>query len=163
MRNTSLLSTVLLAAFVVLLSSRCDAKPAAKLAIASIEASTVQQSDLPEGVADLSAKNIIDGDSNTRWGSEWSDNNWLLFELKNKSLLKKITVSWETAKARTYRIMVSKDKKKWTQVYSTENCPGGNEEIALEKSVQAKYVRFDLIKRDTDWGFSIIDVSFEGK
>lgn len=137
-------------------------KSVVRLDVKGIEASTVQTNELPEGVTNLAATNIIDGDYNTRWASEFSDNNWVVIELKKSSVIKKVNIDWETAGAKAYKVLVSNNNKKWTEVYSTTDSKGGHEEINISKKISGKFVKLELITRSTNWGFSIFEVSIEG-
>ncbi|MFH1369209.1 MAG: discoidin domain-containing protein [Elusimicrobiota bacterium] len=160
-------SVRLAAVFAVIMSvafaslSYAAKKEAAALAVKSVEASTVEKAENPEGAPDVSAKNILDGDMNTRWSSEFSDDNWIVLQLKKKATIKKVVIDWETACAKSYKILVSNNNKKWTEVYSTDNCAGGHEEIDLEKA-SGKYVKIELLKRATEWGFSIFELQVLG-
>jgi hypothetical protein len=133
----------------------------AKLKIAAVEASTTQKSDLPQGETAVKPENILDGVPTTRWASEFADNQWLILTLAKKSSISKVVIKWEAAYAKAYKLLVSNDKKTWKEFYSTENGAGGNEEITLNNA-KGKYIKIELIRRGSDWGFSILDLEVLG-
>ena len=59
------------------------------------------------------------------------------------------------------RILVSLDNKTWKSVYEQKTSDGKIDEIEL-KSVPARYVKFDGIKRATEWGFSMWEFEVYG-
>lgn len=52
------------------------------------------------------AGKAIDGDMGTRWGSEWSDPQWLKIALPKAQVVNRIELKWETAYAREYCVTV---------------------------------------------------------
>lgn len=96
----------------------------------------------------------VDGDSDTRWESEWSDPQWVAVDLGKPTLIDRVSLSWETACARSYQIQTSSDGKGWTAVYSTDISKGGLENDRF-KPVRARWVRMYGIERATQWGYSL--------
>ena len=153
---------VVLSVFFTCLTVVCAEQKLTALKVLSCEASTTQSTDLPQGEANAGPANAIDNNPTTRWGSEFADNQWLILQLAKKSNIKKISISWEKAAAKAYKVLVSNDKETWKEIFSTENSPGGQEDIVLDKAVKAKYVKLDLKTRSTEWGFSIVDIVVMG-
>ena len=87
------------------------------------------------GVEDIRFKPAyaMDNDFNTRWSSPFSDSHWLLIDLGEVKELAGLIVYWEEAYASSYDVMLSVDKKKWVQVFSTENSDGKSDEIYFIK------------------------------
>jgi hypothetical protein len=133
-----------------------------ELKVMSCAASTTQTKDMLQGENNVNASNVLDNNPATRWSSEFLDNQWLILELNKKSNIKQIQVNWEVSGAKSYSILVSNNKKDWTEVYATENSAGGHEQVTLEKAVKAKFVKLELKTRKTDWGFSIEDIHVLG-
>ncbi|MDD5072530.1 MAG: discoidin domain-containing protein [Candidatus Omnitrophica bacterium] len=107
----------------------------------------------------LNPQFAIDSDPSTRWSSTFEDNQWLIIDLGQPTEIKKITLTWEAAYGSDYDILVSNDKTSWKKVYEKKNGSGGTEIIKLTP-VKARYVKLDLIKRATKWGFSFFEVEF---
>jgi hypothetical protein len=105
----------------------------------------------------------VDGNPGTRWGSAYSDSEWLQVDLGSPQTFDTVTLAWETAYARAYNLLVSSDGSNWKTVFSTTNGAGGTEKIAFP-ATSARYVRMQGVKRATSWGFSLYElkVTHEG-
>jgi mannan endo-1,4-beta-mannosidase len=123
----------------------------------SAEASTTQSSD-KDKEEDFFAANAIDEDPATRWSSNFSEPQWLMIDLGRICEVDKINIKWESAYATSYRIEVSTDKDKWTEVCSTREGKGDVENIIF-KPQKTRYIKINCLKRKGQWGFSIWDVS----
>jgi hypothetical protein len=105
----------------------------------------------------------IDGDTLTRWESEWSDDEWLTVDLGRKGLLNGLSILWETAYPSSYSIKLSTDKLNWETVYSTDSCPGGYEQISVAGDNYGRYVRIYCSQRATIWGNSIRELDIDAE
>lgn len=105
----------------------------------------------------LEAKNCIDKNLNTRWSSNWNDNQTLILDLGKACDVSKMILFWEMACAKNYNILCSANGKDWQNVFEQPNCSGGIEIIDFEKT-QANYIKIDLLERDTRYGFSLWEV-----
>ncbi|BBC38302.1 F5/8 type C domain protein [Streptomyces graminofaciens] len=99
----------------------------------------------------------VDGDSGTRWASDWSDDQWLKLDLGSSQLVKKVTLDWEKAYGKAYRIDLSTDGTTWKTVWSTTSGDGGLD-TAKFTGTTARYVRVQGVDRGTDWGYSLYEV-----
>ncbi|MCG6498859.1 discoidin domain-containing protein [Kitasatospora sp. A2-31] len=99
----------------------------------------------------------VDGDTGTRWASEWSDDQWLRIDLGSTQLVGRVTLDWERAYARAYRIEVSTDGSTWQSVWSTTTGDGGLD-TARFAGVPARYLRIQGQQRGTQWGYSLHEV-----
>ncbi|MFD7029396.1 discoidin domain-containing protein [Streptomyces sp. NPDC059917] len=99
----------------------------------------------------------VDGNTGTRWASDWSDDQWLQIDLGSASLVKRVTLDWERAYGRAYRIEVSTDGANWQTAWSTTTGDGGLD-TALFSGVSARYVRVHGVGRGTQWGYSLHEV-----
>ncbi len=102
----------------------------------------------------LPASNAIDGSLNTRWGSNWSDSQWIYVDLGSSQSISKVILKWESAYGKAYQIQVSEDAQKWTEVFSTATGDGNTDEISFD-AVNARYVKLNGIQRGTGWGYSL--------
>ena len=98
--------------------------------------------------------NAIDGNSETRWASTQSDNEWLCVDLGTAQNISKVVLSWEAAYGKSYEIQVSQDGKNFTTVATNTNGKGGTEELKFSK-INARYIRFQGISRATGYGYSL--------
>ncbi|MFB7056036.1 discoidin domain-containing protein [Streptomyces vinaceus] len=106
---------------------------------------------------DYAPDRALDGDRNTRWASEWNDNQWLQVDLGTTQLVKHVTLDWEQAYGRAYRIELSSDGSNWRTVWSTDSGDGGLD-IARFTAVPARYLRVQGVTRATWWGYSLCEV-----
>ena len=70
-----------------------------------------------------------------------------------------VTIAWEVAFARTYRIMVSRDGIVWGEIHKNSNGFGGTEIIDCRPTT-ARFVKIEMGQRATEWGNSFWEVSF---
>ena len=100
------------------------------------------------------ATRATDGNLSTRWSSAWGKNQeWLQVDLGSTRQISKVTIDWEAAYAKAYRIQVSADGSTWTDAATITNGDGGTDVINL--STSARYVRFKGNTRATIYGYSI--------
>ncbi len=101
----------------------------------------------------------IDGDLTTRWSSEFSDNQWWMVDFDKPMEINKITLYWEAAYTKNYKILVSSDATSWKEIYTTHNGKGGPEVINVGP-LTTRYVKLMLGERATKWGHSLWEVKF---
>ncbi|MGW0821307.1 discoidin domain-containing protein [Streptomyces sp. NPDC002845] len=99
----------------------------------------------------------VDGDSGTRWASDWKDDEWLRLDLGSTSLVKRVTLDWERAYGKSYRIELSTDGTNWGTVWSTTTGDGGLD-TARFSGTPARYLRIHGLARGTQWGYSLYEV-----
>ncbi len=98
-----------------------------------------------------------DGDDSTRWASDWSDDQWWQVDLGATNLVSRVTLDWERAYGKSYRIELSTDGTTWHSVWSTTAGDGGLD-TARFTGTPARYVRVHGLDRGTDWGYSLYEV-----
>lgn len=99
----------------------------------------------------------VDGTRDTRWASDWSDDQWLQVDLGATHRVGRVTLDWERAYAKSYRIELSTDGANWQTVWSTTTGDGGLD-TARFSGTPARYVRVHGLQRGTGWGYSLYDV-----
>ncbi|MDQ7817206.1 MAG: glycoside hydrolase family 3 C-terminal domain-containing protein [Melioribacteraceae bacterium] len=104
----------------------------------------------------LAGSNAVDGNYGSRWSSQFSDPQWLIIDLGQKTEFNQIRIYWETAYGKEYRIETSDDQSNWTAIINKQNGNGGVEKFDVNAS--ARYLRIYGIKRATEWGYSIYEV-----
>ncbi|MDI2130038.1 discoidin domain-containing protein [Yinghuangia seranimata] len=105
-----------------------------------------------------SAGRAVDGDTGTRWASWWSDDQWIQVDLGALHPVGRVTLDWERAYARAYRVELSDDGTNWRTAWSTTTGDGGYD-TAEFASQQARYVRVHCLTRGTQWGYSLYEMS----
>ncbi|HEY9251347.1 MAG TPA: discoidin domain-containing protein [Nocardioides sp.] len=99
----------------------------------------------------------IDGDTGTRWASDWSDDQWLALDLRSERTVGRVVADWESAQAAAWKVEVSSDGTTWRTVWSTDAGKGGVETATFEPTT-ARYVRIHGVSRATRYGYSLWEV-----
>lgn len=110
---------------------------------------------------DLASANATDGNTYTRWASEWSDPQWIYADLGENFVVNEVKLSWEIAYGKSYNIQVSNDAANWTTVYSTTTGDGGIDDITFA-ATSARYVRMYGTARGTAYGYSLCEFEVYG-
>jgi hypothetical protein len=99
----------------------------------------------------------FDGNSATRWESAFSDPQWISVDLGSNYSVTGVTLNWETAAGKDYKIQVSTDNTNWVDAYTKTGGIGGVENITFITAVSVRYVRMYGITRTTGYGYSLWD------
>ncbi|WP_407698775.1 galactose-binding domain-containing protein [Streptomyces acidicola] len=99
----------------------------------------------------------VDGDTGTRWASDWNDDQWLRIDLGSTQTVQRVTLDWERAYGKSYRVELSTDGTSWRTAWSTASGDGGLD-TARFGATPARYVRVHGLDRGTDWGYSLNEV-----
>ena len=112
--------------------------------------------------ADLSAAAAIDHNAGTRWGSGFSDDQFLTLDFGKSVAINWVHIEWENAHAAQYLLQVSDDNANWTTIKSVDNSQGGIEDWS-GLAGQGRYLRMKGIKRSSQYGYSIFEIqAFSG-
>jgi hypothetical protein len=106
------------------------------------------------------AAGAVDGNSGTRWGSAYSDPQWITVDLGQPHAINRVRLNWETAYGRAYQVQVSPDNATWTNLFSTTTADGGVDDLTV--SGTGRYVRVYGTQRATQWGYSLWDLNVYG-
>ena len=106
---------------------------------------------------DLSAVKAIDHDDNSRWGSAFSDNEWLTLDYGSSVAINRVRIQWENAHATRYALQTSEDNKTWTTIKTIDNSAGGTEDLT-GLAGQGRYLRVQGLARSTGYGYSIFEI-----
>jgi exo-beta-1,3-glucanase (GH17 family) len=96
-----------------------------------------------------------DGNTATRWASDWSDPQWLQVDLGRSTTFNHVQLVWEAAYGKAYEIQVSDNGSDWHPVYSTVSGDGGVDDIQVAGT--GRYVRMAGGQRGTGWGYSVYE------
>jgi hypothetical protein len=110
--------------------------------------------------ADLAAANAVDGNPSTRWGSAWSDPQWISVDLGAVRSITLVRLSWEAAYGRAYQLQTSTDNTNWSTIFTTANGDGGVDEITVHGT--GRWVRVYGTQRATEWGYSLWELEIFG-
>ncbi|MFJ6128107.1 discoidin domain-containing protein [Streptomyces griseoviridis] len=104
------------------------------------------------------AGRAVDGDRATRWASDWSDDQWWQVDLGSTRRVGRVTLDWERAYGRSYRVELSTDGVNWSTAWSTTTGDGGLD-TARFTGAPARYLRVHGLQRGTAWGYSLNEVT----
>jgi CxxC motif-containing protein (DUF1111 family) len=106
---------------------------------------------------DIGPQAAIDHDDNTRWGSGFSDDQWLVLDYGSPQDITRVRIAWENAHAVQYELQVSNDNSNWTTIKAVSDSQGGIEDWTGLQG-QGRYLRMKGIKRSTQYGYSIFEI-----
>ena len=129
-----------------------EAQRQARLGLAVGKSVTASSSIARDG-ATLPAA-AVDGRSDTRWSSEFSDPQWIAVDLGRIERISRVVLDWEAAYAKAYSVEVSPDGKTWKEVTRTEDGKGGSEVLRFAPT-EARWVRMTGTRRATKFGYSL--------
>lgn len=104
----------------------------------------------------------VDGNlTGTRWGSEYSDPQWLYVDLGDTYNIDSINITWEGAYGKDYEIQLSANATDWSTIKTIEdNATLVNKFKHLNGS--GRYVRIYGTARGSQWGYSIYELEVYG-
>jgi hypothetical protein len=111
----------------------------------------------------LTANKAVDGNTGTRWSSQFSNPQWLKLELAQTATITGAVLRWETAASADYDLQVSATGAEgtWTTIYTDSNGNGGIDTISgLNGS--GRFVRMYSRSRTTSWGVSLYEMQVNG-
>src|SRR5690606_9220903 len=97
--------------------------------------------------ASLTAEMAVDGLTNSRWSSSFSDNQWIAVDLGEVYDISQVRLHWQNSYGREYLIQTSIDGVEWTTVFTETNGNGGLDDLSLNG--QGRYLRMFGQKRFT--------------
>ncbi|MDE6322393.1 MAG: discoidin domain-containing protein, partial [Muribaculaceae bacterium] len=104
----------------------------------------------------------VDGNSGTRWESEWSQPHHITVDLGKEYNVDRVVIDWEGAYARRYRLQSSTDGATWSDFYTDAASKGGREEITFQP-VKLRHLRVCCDDRALQaYGFSIYELEAYG-
>ena len=123
-------------------------------------ASTTQVAD---GNGNYVAGNAVDGNSATRWASEWADPQWIYVDLGATYSINNATLNWEIAAgASAYQVQISANSGgPWTDCIAVTGSNGGLK-INDFATQSGRYVRIYGTLRASGYGYSLIDMQLYG-
>ena len=133
--------------------------PLPQLISASATASSVEAGG-PPGVG--AASLAVDDNLTTRWGSAFTDNEWLALDLGTSYVLTEVIIDWEAANAAAYEIQGSTDNSSWTTLSNQSGGVFGDRTDTVSVSGSYRYVRMLGLSRSSQYGYSIFEIAVYG-
>ncbi|MBV8657549.1 MAG: discoidin domain-containing protein [Burkholderiales bacterium] len=106
---------------------------------------------------DLNAAAAIDNNLSTRWGSAFTDSEYLALDFGKSVTVTRLAINWENAHADSYQIQTSDDRNTWTTIRTVTGSTGGVENLT-GLSGNGRYIRMLGLKRATQYGYSIYEI-----
>jgi beta-glucosidase len=106
----------------------------------------------------------FDGDENTRWESIKRENQWLIVDFQKKVSIASLDLSWGSAYAKSFELLVSSDKNNWISIFTAEDIkePKVLTKVSLNEKVEARYLKVLCKERGSNFGFSIHEIKING-
>ncbi|HYG38164.1 MAG TPA: discoidin domain-containing protein, partial [Cytophagales bacterium] len=104
--------------------------------------------------------NVVDGNTNTRWASNYNNSEWVAIDLGQNYSINKVVLNWETASGKSFDIEVSSNNTSWTSIYHTDAGTGGVQ--SLNVTGQGRYIRMLGKTRNTVYGYSLWEFEVYG-
>lgn len=105
---------------------------------------------------------LNDGLHDSRWSSEYADDQWVVLDLDGSFMIHELRLFWEAAHAAHYEIQFSPDGENWTRVVQEKEGSAGLCSYSIEPQA-ASFIRLELDKRATEWGFSLWEFEAHGE
>ena len=107
----------------------------------------------------------VDGNTTTRWGSDYSDPQWFSVDLNANFTIDRVVIHWEASYGKDYKIQLSSNNQQWTTVANVTNGNGGMD-THIFTAQSARYVRMYGTQRNTingaQYGYSIYEFEVYG-
>lgn len=101
----------------------------------------------------------VDANPDTRYASKEQDDAYFYVDLGSVEKIKRVVIDWEAAYAQEYLIELSLDAMNWTTAAKVTNDKQTKDDIVFSTYLEAQFVRFQGVKRATNYGYSFY--SFE--
>ncbi|MCK5306444.1 MAG: discoidin domain-containing protein [Candidatus Omnitrophica bacterium] len=105
------------------------------------------------------ASNAVDRNLKTRWAGKSSSSQWLALDLGGVKELTGAVLHW--VNGGDYDILLSKDAKEWTKVYSGRGAVSGVDDIYFKKT-KARFFKISGKKENNEEGYSLSEVAVKG-
>ena len=108
-----------------------------------------------------SPEEIVDGSEFTRWGSRYSDHEWIYIDLGSRMNVYGVGLNWENAFGKEFKIQISDDAEHWTDTAHERTGKAGKQDIFFD-DVKGRYVKVQGIRRGTGYGYSLYEMKVYG-
>lgn len=110
------------------------------------------------------AESAVDGDSGTRWGSDFVDDEWIMVDLGASYTICEVDLNWEDAYGSDYEILLgtTTDMESATVIATITGEDGGTDVISTDNTVAGQYLWMKGISRGTGYGYSLWELEVYG-
>jgi hypothetical protein len=106
----------------------------------------------------------VDGNPTTRWGSAYSDPQWIGIDLGSTQTISAVKLVWEGASALNYTIDLSDDGSIWMPIATKTNMAvGARTDNLTGLSGSGRYIRMNGALRTTIYGYSLYSFEVYGQ
>jgi peptidoglycan/xylan/chitin deacetylase (PgdA/CDA1 family) len=101
----------------------------------------------------------VDGNASTRWSSKATDREWLYVDLGDRYYVNRVILQWSAAFGTGYRIQVSDNTRRWTDLTVVSGGNGGTDTVGV--SGNGRYLRISGMTRSSaqsGYSFSELEV-----
>ncbi len=125
---------------------------------------TATASSVESALLGNTAAMAIDGNTGTRWSSNYVDASWLQVELAEAGPIDHVKIVWPNAAAKKFILQTSLDGVAWTDIETITSAvgPGRTDEIKLGVA-NAKFLRMQGVSRWSTYGYSISEFEIYDK
>jgi|WetSurMetagenome_2_1015567.scaffolds.fasta_scaffold11902_3 hypothetical protein len=110
--------------------------------------------------SEIPANMVVDNLQNTDWVSQKTSNEFLLVNFNTRREFGGLKIDWKkNLHAQSFEILLSDDGNSWDKVYSVNSNLSDVSFIRLPEA-EAKYLRINLIKSNSNDGFGVNEISF---
>ncbi|MDA8789396.1 discoidin domain-containing protein [Pseudomonadales bacterium] len=104
----------------------------------------------------------VDGNMSSRWGSLFTNNQWLTLDLGAVYSLSEVIIHWEAASAASYHVQGSNNNSSWTTLSTQTSSVQGNRTDTVDIEGSYRYVRMQGVTRTLIYGYSIFEMEVWG-
>ncbi|WP_341870403.1 discoidin domain-containing protein [Corallococcus praedator] len=97
----------------------------------------------------------VDGNGGTRWGSAFTNNEWITVDLGQTRTISRVVLTWEAGYATGYKIQVSANGTTFTDALTVTNGDGAVDDLSLPAGTTGRYVRMQGVARSGAFGYSL--------
>src|SRR5262245_63668887 len=108
----------------------------------------------------FAAANAVDGNASTRWGSAFTNNEWIYVDLGSTATISRVLLNWLAAYSSGYQIHVSNNATTWTTIFTTTTGNGAIDDLTVSGSGQIG--RASCRKRAKQWGYALFEIQIFG-
>jgi beta-galactosidase len=108
------------------------------------------------------AAGAVDGNTGTRWGSAFTNSEWIYVDLGATATISRVVLNWEAAYASGYQIQTASSAAgPWTTISTITTGDGGVDDLSV--SGTGRYVRMNGTQRAlTGYGYSLWELQVYG-
>jgi hypothetical protein len=112
----------------------------------------------------LNVEFVNDGNKQSRWGSQFSDSEWVAFDLEQPYRLNRVSLFWEAAYGSSYEVHLSDDPNfnSYQVIAVVTNGDGGQDVVGTNDAITGQYLRLFGVSRATTYGYSLFELEAYG-